>query len=88
MSTLPDDVETYGAAWEKMMMRVPKVAIIGMLREAGKQREAATEARDTLAVVAEHLADNLERYHILGERDRTLLREARAVLKALKGGAP
>lgn len=42
---------------------------------------AAQEERDRLAILVGRLADNLERFHIVGERDRALLREARAALK-------
>lgn len=48
---------------------------------------AAQEERDRLAILVGRLADNLERYHIVGERDRALLREARAALKR-KGNRP
>lgn len=41
----------------------------------------AVNERDRLAILVGRLADNLERYHIVGERDRDLLREARAALK-------
>lgn len=43
--------------------------------------KAATEERDRLAILVGRLADNLERFHIVGKRDRDLLREARAALK-------
>lgn len=49
--------------------------------------KAATEERDRLAILVGRLADNLQRYHIVGERDRALLREARAALKR-KGKRP
>ena len=42
---------------------------------------AAQEERDRLAILVGRLVDNLERFHIVGERDRDLLREARAALK-------
>lgn len=45
------------------------------------------ECRDRLAILVGRLADNLERFHIVGERDRDLLREARAALKR-KGKRP
>ena len=41
----------------------------------------AVNERDRLAILVGRLADNLERFHIVGERDRALLREARAALK-------
>lgn len=50
-------------------------------------RLAAQEERDRLAILVGRLADNLERFHIVGERDRDLLREARAALKR-KGKRP
>ena len=43
--------------------------------------KAATEESDRLRVLVGRLADNLERFHIVGERDRDLLCEARAALK-------
>ena len=43
--------------------------------------KAATDERDRLAILVGRLADNLRRFHIVGERDRALLREARAALK-------
>jgi len=49
--------------------------------------KAAQEERDRLAILVGRLADNLERFHIVGERDRALLREARAALKR-KGKRP
>lgn len=47
----------------------------------------AVNERDRLAILVGRLADNLERFHIVGERDRALLREARAALKR-KGKRP
>lgn len=44
----------------------------------------AENERDRLRDVVRRLADNLSRYHLVGERERALLREARAAL----GGAP
>ncbi len=49
--------------------------------------KAAQDERDRLASLVGRLADNLERFHIVGERDRALLREARAALKR-KGKRP
>jgi len=49
--------------------------------------KAAQEERDRLAILVGRLTDNLERFHIVGERDRALLREARAALKR-KGKRP
>lgn len=39
------------------------------------------DERDRLTILVGRLVDNLERYHLVGERDRALLREARAALK-------
>lgn len=47
----------------------------------------AVNGRDRLLDLVRRLADNLERFHIVGERDRDLLREARAALKR-KGKRP
>ena len=44
----------------------------------------AVNACERLRDLVGRLADNIERYHLVGERDRALLREARAALG--KGG--
>lgn len=37
--------------------------------------------RDLLRDIVRRLADDIERYHLVGERDRALLREARSALE-------
>jgi len=41
---------------------------------------AAVNERDRLRDLVRRLADDIERYHLVGERDRALLREARAAI--------
>lgn len=41
---------------------------------------AAVNERDRLRDIVARLADNLSRYHLVGERERALLREARAAI--------
>ena len=59
----------------------------GLDEQTAREIVDAVNARDRLAILVGRLADNLERYHIVGERDRDLLREARAALK-MKGKRP
>lgn len=40
----------------------------------------AVNERDRLRDIVKRMEDNLARYHLIGERDRALLREARAAL--------
>ena len=40
----------------------------------------AVNERDRLRDIVRRLADDIERYHLVGERDRALLREARSAL--------
>jgi hypothetical protein len=40
----------------------------------------AVNERDRLRDLVRRLADDIERYHLVGERDRALLREARAAI--------
>jgi hypothetical protein len=40
----------------------------------------AVNERDRLRDIVRRLADNLSRYHLVGERERALLREARAAI--------
>ena len=49
--------------------------------KARTERNALLLERDRLAILVGRLADNLELFHIVGERDRALLREAKAALK-------
>jgi len=49
--------------------------------KARTERNAYLLDRDRLLDLVRRLADDLERFHIVGERDRALLREARAALK-------
>lgn len=41
---------------------------------------AAVNERDRLRDIVRRMEDNLARYHLIGERDRALLREARAAI--------
>lgn len=49
---MKDDYESYGAEWEKAIMKLTKAQIIGILRDVGKRQESdaeeALEYRNTL----------------------------------------
>lgn len=59
----------------------------GLDERTAREIVDAVNERDRLAILVGRLADNLERFHIVGERDRALLREARAAIKR-KGKRP
>ena len=45
-----------------------------------KAYDALENERDRLRDIVRRLADNLSRYHLVGERESALLREARAAI--------
>ena len=49
-------------------------------RTVDKQLAALLDERDRLRDIVRRLADNISRYHLVGERERALLREARAAI--------
>ena len=49
-------------------------------RTVDKQLVALLDERDRLRDIVRRLANNISRYHLVGERERALLREARAAI--------